>query len=675
MRHRVVAIMAVTAMFFGASATAARWSHVSVPGGAVQDLAMASGQVLYAATTGGLYRSTDAGNNWAFAGVLGESEFVHRVYAVDGDPARLVTYVTTRNEQGDQRAVIKASIDGGATWVVNGDLELFTSTQPYFVGHRLSPGLVLLATVNRLLRSVDGGLTWETTGSSTYHRNMFAIDDAPGHFIALTASRDRISESRDGGLTWATVPLQGQIPYGDVLTVEQDPIDSGLLYFAVLDWDAGVPLSGRIDTRQARVTSLSDTCDCLHARVVADPHQAGRLLALALNVDAASHMVTRWRMRESLDGGATWHDLSELAGKFDDKYRFHFDAVVPGRLYMPTAGAGIYRSDDGGRSFIPRYDGMNDGLVVDFSVDPLDPDDFVLIRDLLPPLHTTDGGRNLSPVRAGFFADQLRTGEQRRMHRAYGNSKVLIAFGTMSLYKSFDGGASWAPWSSNFPFATQFLKVIRFAGSGTQRLVAYSRGYRGGAMVHWSSDGGSTWLSTPASDVVSTIQTTAGDDDPIYLSFDSYSYWSFTLSRADRFGEPFGQLTAPAQVDQVTQSRPDPNDGLHRLMAAYNQGSTLIKLWETVDGGDSWILRGNTNAGSLMSIDACDGRTVWSASPLAVSRDGGRVFRDDFLGRFWTDKLQNFCLDSKSYVYAIGSGLMIREPEAGGTLLRSGFEP
>lgn len=87
------------------------------------------------------------------------------------------------------------------------------------------------------------------------------------------------------------------------------------------------------------------------------------------------------------------------------------------------------------------------------------------------------------------------------------------------------------------------------------------------------------------------------------------------------------------------------------------------------------MLRGNTNAVGLMSIDACDGRTVWSAFPLAVSRDSGRVFRDAFSPQRSTEKLQNFCLGSKSHVYTIGGGLMIREPEAGGTLLRSGFEP
>lgn len=674
MRHRVVVFAALVVGLLGADAWSASWREVRVPGAAVQDLGIA-GPVLYTGTIGGLYRSIDAGSTWARVEIGGGSEWVHRVHPVDGDPSHLVTFVTLSNEQGDQQAVLKTSIDGGATWVVNDDQELSTSAQPYFVGHRLSPGLVLFAAPGRLLRSVDGGLSWQQTSGSVSYRSIFAIADAPGHFVGLTSARDRIAESRDGGLTWTNVPLQSPLPQGDVYAFEQDPIDSGLLYYVSLDWFGGRPLSGRLDTRQAAITSFPESCDCLHTRVVADPHQAGRLLAVAVNFDTTSQMVTRWRMRESIDGGATWHDLSELDGKFDDKYRFYFDTVVPGRLYMPTAGAGIYRSDDGGRSFVPRYDGMDSGLVVDFSVDPSDPDDFLIMRAFLPPLHTSDGGRNLSVVNAGFFADQRKTGEHRRIHRAYGNSKILIAFGTTSLYKSFDGGASWSAWPSNFPFATQFPKVIRFAGSGTERVVAYSRGYQGGAMVHWSSDGGSTWLSMPASDVVSTIQSTAGDDDPVYLSFDSYSSSSFTLLRADRFGEPFRQLSAPAHVNQVTQSRPDPNDGRRRYMAAYSQGPASINLWETLDGGDSWILRGNSNAGGLMSIDACDGRTVWSALPLAVSRDGGRVFRDEFSPRFWTEKLQNFCLGSKSYVYAIGGGLMIREPEAGGTLLRSGFEP
>ncbi len=136
----------------------------------------------FAATATGLFRSTDGGNTWRGGPILGEKDFI----SVESLGETLIA--ATRNS-----AVV--SKDNGKNWI--------KATVPAYVraiyAAAVSPDAIWLATHDGLLRSRDGGATWDHLLGGLPARNISAIDYDPfGNRLLATASGGALFESRDG---------------------------------------------------------------------------------------------------------------------------------------------------------------------------------------------------------------------------------------------------------------------------------------------------------------------------------------------------------------------------------------------------------------------------------------------------------------------------------------------
>lgn len=660
---------------------AASWRHVTVPGGAVLDLAVLPGGALYAGTNDGVYRSDNAGDTWTRTHGVSVAKAFLRVHAVDGDPLKLVAY--TRDLTRSDGLALETSRDGGATWQVTFTYPLHFGTGD-FASHPSTPGVILFVESHLLLRSEDGGMTWTDFSSNQHKRNAFPLPDRPGHFIAPAYRIDRMLESNDGGRTWTNLELQSHLPQIET-RFEQDPGQPWLVYYAAYEYGVQVALSGSVDSRTGLVTPFNDHCGCSHVRVVPDPHRQGRLIAPAVAFDAATGALTGRPIRESLDGGATWHELSRLSRKLEDEYRWQFDPWLPGRVYFPTAGAGIYRSDNDGLSFTQRYQGMNAGVVAHLSVDPTNPADFLVARQLLPMLHSSDGGESFSAVRRDFYSDLVSPAQDRpRIARAWDEPNVLIGFDRQSFYRSEDGGRSWEMLTSDFPFDEVWINAVQFSGSGSDRLVALTEHGELGNQMYWSSDGGRHWTSSDFGGwgYVNRLGTGSDDLGPVYARRENYNAVQASLWVADGFGSA-PRFVDPPSSDMFfywTMSAPDPSNAF-RMLAFSEDWSTQNRpreVFETHDAGNTWIRTGRSNIlGGIPVVDACDGRTVWESISGAVSRDGGRYFGPAVtFSNYLANGFHALCFQGKSHVLTQSSrGISIREPEAGDTLLKEGHDP
>jgi len=683
---KILAVWAVACWLTGAQA--ASWRQVPVPGAQVSDLVVLRDGLLYAGTNNGVYRSSDAGNTWTPTQSVSPSRTFLRLHVVDQDPQRLVA-LTIDEAKPDGRA-IETSRDGGATWQVT-QTDLRFATTGGFASHPSLPGVVLFFNVGLTLRSEDGGLTWSYLSPSQSKKNIFAVRDQPSRFIATTSYYDRLFESNDGGLSWTHLEMQPPLPVGDYLSFEQDPGQPATLYFASYRFGGQVAASGSIDTQTGAVTLFSDACGCSHVRVVADPHRARRLVAPSVAFDPDSLAVLGRPFRESLDGGATWHELGGLERKIDDDYRWYFDPTQQSRIYLPTAGAGIYRSDNDGQTFSPRYAGMNAGVVNNLLVDPTSPSDFLVARQLLPMLHTSDGGASFSVVATDFHSDLPVPSEDRsRIARAWTDTSILVGFDNGSFYRSQDGGRSWVRMSSDFPFSDVWTTAIQFAGAGSDKLVVLAEREEDYAkQMYWSGDGGQHWTSTNLGERAFVNRIGSGGDDagPIYARTESYYSRNALLWMADRFDSAFRFVPMPDPDDFLRwiMSVPDPGN-TWRMLAFSDDRSTADRpgqVWETLDAGATWRSLGSTNliAGILAGvpiIDACDNRTVWEGLSGRVSRDGGRSFRhvDTGIPLLLGRGFQAVCHQGRSHAFATTTGgIAIREPEAADTLLKEGHDP
>ncbi len=158
------------------------------------DLKFGSGRWL-AATTSGIYSSSDQGKTWKGGEILGQTDFV----SVRADDSTVVAATRSR---------VLVSNDGGSTWKMAGLPSYVVSIRGVAIA---SDSQIMIASREGAFRSGDGGATWEhavnglpgkditSVSFDTTHRRLLATSDATGV----------IFESRDGGRSWQRGPDSG----------------------------------------------------------------------------------------------------------------------------------------------------------------------------------------------------------------------------------------------------------------------------------------------------------------------------------------------------------------------------------------------------------------------------------------------------------------------------------
>ncbi len=160
----------------------------------VNDLELGSKRWL-AATTTGIYSSTDQGKTWKGGQILGQTDFV----AVRADDSSVVAAT---------RSNVLVSGDSGKTW-------LKASLPSYVVSIRgvaiASDGQIMIASREGAFRSGDGGATWEHAVNGLPGKDITSVsfDSTHRRLLATSDATGVIFESRDGGRSWQRGPDSG----------------------------------------------------------------------------------------------------------------------------------------------------------------------------------------------------------------------------------------------------------------------------------------------------------------------------------------------------------------------------------------------------------------------------------------------------------------------------------
>jgi len=274
-----------------------------------QNIMYAGSKVTTVGAASGLYKTTDGGVTWNL--ISFRNQTVDRIVTDPITPN--ILYVTVGG------STIFKSIDGGATWStimvagIHGLGQLFFRANIlYFKGLGLS-------------KSLDGGVTWIPLfgGSLSIHPRSIAIDPAnPSNLLLSTVNG--ILKSTDGGLT-GTLSNTG-LPISSLLAISHlkyDPFNPGVVY-----------------------------------------------------------AINRGTIYKSLDGGVTWAAFSNWSGSLGSLDNLYFDSLRAGVIYAasstgsylitdPFNGAtvtprlsaiySVYKSTDGGTTWIPSADGTQRG--------------------------------------------------------------------------------------------------------------------------------------------------------------------------------------------------------------------------------------------------------------------------------------------------------------------------
>ena len=404
-------------------------------------------------TGNGLYKSTDAGKTWSFAG-LRDTQVIGRIIVDPKDPNRLFAAALGHPFGPNSERGIFRSTDGGKTWAK----VLYVDDKTGGVDVAFQPGnpRVMYAGMWQAYRkpwimesggpgsgfykSVDGGSTWtRLTGNGLPEGILGRVNVAPTVdpnriYAIIEAKKGGLYRTDDGGKTWKLINDKNQYRQRAWYfnTVFADPKKPDTVYV--------------LNTALYRSTDAGKTFKNLHTphgddhELWIDPTDPKRMI----NGNDGGATIT-------VNGGETWSsEMNQPTAQF---YHIATDNQFPYRLYgdqqdnssVSIASAGR----DGGVGIEDYYEvgGGESGYIVP---DPADPNIVYAggyDAEITRYDHRTGMTRQITP----WPRNSMGWAPANLEHRFQWTAPIMVSrhdphalyFGAEMLFKSTDQGASW----------------------------------------------------------------------------------------------------------------------------------------------------------------------------------------------------------------------------------------
>ena len=419
-------------------------------------------------------------------------------------------------------------------------------------------------------RSVDGGRTWEAaTGFSSWEINAFTWDASnPG--VVWVGTMSGPYESTDAGRTWLSRRVG--MPTGDY------------------------PYSAPVQKVMEDVTN--------HDHLLAF---GGNQRQFSTPGTGAVHYGLVY---ESIDGGAHWSTIANIGTNWN------ITDVVAGSgdlrtLYAAVLDHGVYKSTDGGHSWVVMNGGLPNAEVMALATDPAEPGVVwaALSHDASPTggiyrpggiYKTTDGGQSWVSDNTGIPQIAGSATVATAMDSVYraGDGTLYTAdegSADQNRYESTDGGAHWTRAGGSFPkadpaSATPFVWASStngdhvIGGSSDTLMASTDRGaswYDAGstrvATGGWRGNGFSGLLGTRVAFDKSQprdIFLTAFDSGNLLRSANAGVSWTRPLSGWDNYGGGYDVQTGGAAGKVVYE--------------VLGQAGAFNGLGVSTDSGQTW---------------------------------------------------------------------------------------
>lgn len=527
---------------------------------------------------GGMWKSTNGGSFWTtntdFLAIVGCSDLV-----IDPNNTN-VMYLATGDLEGNRRSIgVLKSIDGGATWN--------TTSLSWNAGdnYKISKLIMNPNDPLNMLVSTDGGVFRTTDGWNT-NSNTFCCDVLqdmtfkPSDPNIIYAAGNRIFKSTDNGENWAQVTT-GLPSSADVVryALGVSPANPNYVY----------ALAGKsTNSSMLGVYRSTDSGSSFTARVVSPTinilgyevdgmdltsGQAFYDLAIAVSPINPEIVTTgginHW---QSTDGGVTWANKSYWASG-EIHADVHELVYLPGSSNVMFSGTdgGVFKSTDNGNLWTDISNNLAIAQVVKLG--------------LSADIETTivageqDNGTNL---KTGSNWANIFGGDGGECFIDYtDNNTIYIQYVLGDFNRSDDGGVSTVSISAGLPTDFDFYSTWKMDPVDNLKI------YVGGIpTLYMSPDKGDTWMmkgTPPGTGTITDFAIAPSNTDIIYAI--KYDAISISIDGGSTFADITGTLpVGSASLSSVTVSDTDP-DKVWVTFSGYLAGE---KVYKTTNGGTSW---------------------------------------------------------------------------------------
>ncbi|RAR49810.1 T9SS type A sorting domain-containing protein [Flavobacterium lacus] len=301
--------------------------------------------VYIGAPAGGIWKSTDAGQNWTPL-----SDYLPQIgvsgIAIDHTNSDIIYIATGDKDASDTYSIgVLKSIDGGQTWNTTGLTFNNTSTvaADMFM-HPNDPLTLWVATSAGLFKTSNGGITW----TNNLNGNVKDLKLKPGNpNIVYAVTNNRFYRSTNGGNSF-TMITSGMPANSGRLIIDVTPANPEYVY--VLSARTNWSHQGLYKSTNSGInfSMTQNTVDIFEA------NQAWFDLALAVSDTNPEEVYTGvLNIWKSSDGGNNFTKINSWSNPFQATYThadIHFLRFYNGILYCGSDG-GVYVSDNNASSF------------------------------------------------------------------------------------------------------------------------------------------------------------------------------------------------------------------------------------------------------------------------------------------------------------------------------------
>ncbi len=537
---------------------------------------------------------------------LGPSKATHPVLAQLGLVSSI--WIDTSNFQtilaGSNTGGIFRTTDGGENWISLSDNVITTGVLSIQVDpadkNRIFIGTGHLgfgrAYGNGVMKSTDGGVSWEQTGLNSESisanftiRKLLLLPNQPGTMLALINTEFRqkamIYRSTDWAENWTEVYTDTG---AELFAIKPDPANPDILYATgnrfLKSTDAGLSWAD-----QSATLPLDSNYVISRVEVAKTPANPDLMMVMAENFDTTgANPSARLELYKSTDNGQNYNRINLRYNPFAGYWKMEFgiSPAANDEFYLGGIWLYKYRIEEDSAKFIYCSDHKYHHDVRDLHIFPTQGKDLMYMAN--------DGGVSKSETGAESWFDITRNGLNiTQFHNiAIGENSDMMYAGPQDAnlcFYDFKTGA----WTKNAKVSDAYEGAIDFENPNIVYMVSYPpKTTQPNIFILKSVNGGDFFDfygipdSTEIGRVDKPLEMDPVDPNTIYVGV--RNVWKSTdgainFQKISNFPESFTKLiavrVAPSNNQVIAAAFENPNWGMPEPS----------KLWITPDGGNHWF--------------------------------------------------------------------------------------